>query len=65
MSKYSKSLGGPSNKMHGGQYKAVSVKDATRGRVIIDPKKTISEMSRPSGRTSYLSGCYSASTNVK
>lgn len=65
MSKYSKSLGGPSNKMHGGQYKTANICNATRGRVVIDPKTSIPGMSRPSGRTTYLSGTKTASTNAK
>lgn len=65
MSKSRISLTPPKNSMHGGQYKTANVCDATRGRVVIDPKRSISEMSRPKGRTAYLSGTKNASTNAK
>ena len=65
MSKYTKSLSGPTPwKIHGGQYKTANVQDATAGRVIIDPKKTVPQMSRPKGRTSYVAGCKTASTDA-
>lgn len=67
MSKYSSSLGGPTpGKVHGGQYKAANVQSATAGRVIIDPKKSLdnASVSRPSGRTGYVAGCKTASTDA-
>jgi len=65
MSKYNGTLTPPKNSMHGGQYKTANICDATRGRVVIDPKRSISEMSRPKDRTTYLSGTKNASTNAK
>lgn len=68
MSKYESSLSGPTPwKIHGGQYKAANVQDAARGRVIIDPKKSLatSSFSRPEGRTGYIAGDKTASTNAQ
>lgn len=66
MSKYSKSLTGPNpGKIHGGQYKAANICDADKGRVIVRGKSTISGMSRPEGRTTYVSGTKNAGTNAK
>ena len=67
MSKYEKSLSGPTPwKIHGGQYKAANVQNATQGRVIIDPKKSLdsTSVSRPSGRTGYIAGTKTASTDA-
>ena len=65
MGKYTKSLMGPTPWMvHGGQYKAANVSDATAGRVIIDPRKSLAEMSRPKGRTSYVAGTTDASCDA-
>lgn len=68
MSKYERSLGGPTPWMvHGGQYKTANVQNATAGRVIVDPKKSLFEKSveRPAGRTSYVAGCKTASTDAE
>jgi hypothetical protein len=68
MSKYETSLKGPlASKIHGGQYKTANVQNATAGRVIVDPKKSLNskEMSRPSGRTSYTAGSKTASCDAK
>ncbi len=68
MSKYESSLGGPTpGKVHGGQYKTANVQNATAGRVVIDPKKSLDNtaVSRPSGRTSYVAGSKVASTDAK
>ena len=68
MSKYESSLSGPTpGKIHGGQYKAANICNATAGRVVIDPKKSLASdaVSRPAGRTSYLAGGKTASTNAK
>ena len=65
MGKYNSSLRGPTPWMvHGGQYKTANVQDATAGRVIIDPRKSLPEMSRPKGRTSYVAGTTDASTDA-
>lgn len=68
MSKYESSLSGPTPwKVHGGQYKTADVDNATRGRVIIDPKRSLATdaFSRPAGRTSFLAGDRTASTNAQ
>ena len=66
MSKYESSLKGPTPWMvHGGQYKTANVQNATAGRVIIDPKKSVPQMSRPKNRTGYIAGCKTASTDAK
>lgn len=68
MSKYETSLKGPlASKIHGGQYKAANVQNATAGRVVVDPKKSLATdaVSRPAGRTSYLAGDKTASTNAQ
>lgn len=67
MSKYEKSLSGPTPWMvHGGQYKAANVSNATAGRVIIDPKRplTTDAFSRPKGRTGYDAGSRTASEDA-
>lgn len=63
---YNSSLSGPTPWMvHGGQYKAANVQDATAGRVIIDPRENrMSEsVNRPKGRTGLISGCKTSSTD--
>lgn len=66
MSKYESSLGGPKPaQVHTTQYKAKDFKDASGGRVMKEGKKTIAEMSRPAGRTGYIAGSKTASTNAK
>lgn len=67
MSKYEKSLSGPTPWMvHGGQYKTANVQDTTRGRVIVDPKKSLATdaMSRPAGRTGFIAGPRTASEDA-
>lgn len=65
MSKYDSSLKGPTPWMvHGGQYKTANVQSATAGRVMIDPKKSIPQMSRPKGRTGYDAGPKTASCDA-
>ena len=64
---YKSTLGGPTPWMvHGGQYKTANVSDATRGRVIIDPRRSITseEAQRPKGRTGLISGCKTSSTDA-
>lgn len=68
MSKYESSLSGPTpSKIHGGQYKAANVCDATRGRVVVDPKRSLATdaMSRPNDRTGFIAGPRTASENSK
>ncbi len=68
MSKYESSLSGPTPSMvHSGQYKTANVCDATRGRVIVDPKRSLTTdaMSRPKGRTGFIAGPHTASEDSK
>jgi len=64
MSKYDSSLSGPTPWMvHGGQYKTANVCNATRGRVVIDPKRSLATdaTSRPKNRTGFIAGPRTAS----
>lgn len=67
MSKYDSSLKGPTPWMvHGGQYKTTGMQSATMGRVIIDPKRSLTsrEVQRPTGRTGYDAGPRDASCDA-
>jgi hypothetical protein len=65
MSKFDTSLKGRGTDVHSSQYKASNFKDASSGRVMKEGKKTIAQMSRPEGRTSYDAGSKVASCNAK
>lgn len=56
-----------STKIHSDQYKAGNFKNAASGRVMKEGKKSLDQasMSRPSGRTSYIAGNKTASTDAK
>ncbi len=56
-----------SSKVHSDQYKASNMKNASKGRVMTDGKKSLmkTSVSRPSGRTSYVAGTKDASTDAK
>lgn len=66
MSKFDTSLKGPdASKIHSSQYKASNFSNAGAGRVMPEGKKSIPSMSRPAGRTGYVAGCKTASTDAK
>ncbi len=66
MSKFDVSLKGPdASKIHAGQYKASNFSNASDGRVMKEGKKSIPGMSRPAGRTGYIAGSKTASTDAK
>jgi len=66
MSKYESCLGGPKpSEIHSSQYKAKDFTNAAAGRVMKEAKKSIPFMSRPAGRTGYIAGCKTASTDAK
>jgi len=66
MSKYKTSLQGPmASQIHSTQYKTKNMKDASSGRVMQEGKESLASMSRPAGRTSFVAGGKTASTNAK
>lgn len=66
MSKFDTSLKGPeASKIHSSQYKATGFENASGGRVMKQGKKSIPDTSRPAGRTGYIAGTKTASTNAK
>ena len=53
------------SQIHSTQYKTKNMKDASSGRVMQEGKESLASMSRPAGRTSFVAGGKTASTNAK